>query len=51
MDNLTQSGDKLEDYAIHESQNSYSDVLTPENWVLRGDNAICWSDSALTTNT
>lgn len=51
MDNPTQSGDLLEDYAIHESQHGYNAALTLENWILQGDNAIFWSDSALETDT
>ena len=51
MDNITQGEDRLEDYAIHESQNAYNAVLTPKKWVLRGDNTVYGSDSALTTNT
>ena len=51
MDNIIQGEDRLEDYAIHESQNAYNAVLTPEKWILRGENTIFWNDSALTTNT
>ncbi len=51
MDNITQGGDRPEDYAIHESQNAYNAVLTPEKWILRGQNTAFWSDSTLTTNT
>ena len=29
MDNITQGEDRLEDYAIHESQNAYNAVFTP----------------------
>jgi hypothetical protein len=38
------------DYAIHEPKNAYNAVLTPEKWVLRGENTVFWSDFALTTN-
>ncbi len=51
MDNITQGEDRLEDYALHELQNAYNAVLTPEKWVLRDENRFFWSDSALTTNT
>ncbi len=51
MDNITQGEDRLEDYAIHEPQNAYNAVSTPEKWVLRGENSVFWNDSALTTNT
>jgi len=44
MDNITQGEDSLEDYAIHESQNAYNAVFTPENWVPRGENAVIWND-------
>jgi REP-associated tyrosine transposase len=50
MDNITPGEDRLVDYAIHESQNAYNAVLTPEKWVLRGENAVFWSDSVLKTN-
>jgi REP-associated tyrosine transposase len=50
MDNVTQGEDRLVDYAIHESKNAYNAVLTPEKWVLRGENTGFWSDSVLTTN-
>ena len=50
MDNITNGEDRLEDYAIHESQNAYNAVLAPEKWVLRGENTVFWSDSALTTD-
>jgi hypothetical protein len=50
MDNITQGEDRLVDYAIHESQNAYNAVLTPEKWVLRGENTVFWSDSVLITN-
>ena len=51
MDNITQGEDRLEDYAISESQNAYNAVFDPEKWVLRGENTVFWSDSALITNT
>ncbi len=50
MDNITQGEDRREDYAIHESQslynayNAYNAVFTPENWVLRGENAVILND-------
>ena len=47
---FTQGEDRLEDYAIHESQNAYNAVLTLEKWVLRGENTVFWSDSVLTTD-
>lgn len=51
MDDITQGEDRLEDYVIHESQDAYKAVLTPEKWTLRGENTVFWSDSDLTTNT
>ena len=51
MDNITPGEDRLEDYAISESQNAYNAVFDPEKWVLRGENTVFWSDSGLTTDT
>jgi len=46
----TQGKDCQEDYVIRETQNAYNAVFDPENWVLRGENAIDWNDSPLATN-
>jgi hypothetical protein len=32
--------DRLENYAIHESQNAYNAILTPEKWILRNENTF-----------
>ena len=42
--------DCLQDYAIRESQIAYDADYTPENWAVRGENAVFWNDSPLTTN-
>jgi len=39
------------DYAISESQTAYDADYTPENLVLRGENAVFWNNSHLATNT
>jgi len=41
--------DCLQDYAIGESQIAYDADYTPENWALRGENAVFWDDFPLTT--
>jgi len=46
----TQGEDCQEDYVIRETQNAYNAVFEPENWVLKGENAIDWNDSPLATN-
>jgi hypothetical protein len=40
MGNIAYGEYRLEDYAIHESQNDYNAVLIPEKWGLRRDNTI-----------
>ena len=38
-----------EDYAICDNQDAYDAVFDPENWSLRGENAVEWDESASIT--
>ena len=40
-----------QDYAISEFQTAYNADYTPEKLALRGENAVFWNNSPLTTNT
>ncbi|MBU1585957.1 MAG: hypothetical protein KKE44_24835 [Proteobacteria bacterium] len=51
MDNITYGKDRLEDYAIHESQNAYTAVLPPRKVGFKGRKYSFSSDSALKTKT
>ncbi len=42
--------DRLQDYVISESQIAYDADSTPENWALRGENAVFWNDFPLITS-
>ena len=40
----SRENDRLQDYAVSESQIAYDTDYTPENWVLRDENAVSWND-------
>ena len=48
-DSNSRENDLPIDYAVCESQISYDADYTPENWVLRGENAVFWRDFPLIT--
>ena len=41
---ISRKNDLPQDYAVSESQIAYDADYTPENWVLRGENAVSWHD-------
>lgn len=41
----SQGEDRQEDCAICENRNAYNAVFDPENWILRGENAVVWNES------
>ena len=47
----SRGNDYPQDYTIGESQIAYDADYTPENWALRGENAVLWNDFAIKTNT
>lgn len=50
-DSSSRENDHPRDYAINEPQTAYDADFTPENWALRGENAVFWNDSLLATST
>ena len=45
----SRKNDHHQDYAISESQTAYDADYASENWDLRGDNAVLWTDFPFTT--
>ena len=43
-DSTSWEKDPLQDYVINELQTAYNAYFAPENWILRGENAVFWND-------